>query len=58
MTVVDPAGEYQARNYCSVYFTDPDGMKLEGVIWARRLRSLASRRARQNVKARASRWWI
>jgi catechol 2,3-dioxygenase-like lactoylglutathione lyase family enzyme len=35
MTVVDPPGEYYGRNYYAVYFTDPDGMKLEGMIWAR-----------------------
>jgi catechol 2,3-dioxygenase-like lactoylglutathione lyase family enzyme len=34
MNVVDPAGEYYGRNYYAVYFTDPDGMKLEGMIWA------------------------
>jgi len=34
MTVVDPPGEYYGRNYYAVYFTDPDGMKLEGMIWA------------------------
>src|SRR5208282_4838081 len=31
---VDPPGEYYGRNYYAVYFTDPDGMKLEGMIWA------------------------
>ena len=34
MTIVDPPGEYYDRNYYAVYFTDPDGMKLEGMIWA------------------------
>ncbi len=34
MTVVDPPGEYYGRNYYAVYFTDPDGMKLDGMIWA------------------------
>jgi catechol 2,3-dioxygenase-like lactoylglutathione lyase family enzyme len=34
MTVVDPPGEYYGRDYYAVYFTDPDGMKLEGMIWA------------------------
>ena len=29
MNVVDPPGEYYGRNYYAVYFTDPDGMKLE-----------------------------
>src|SRR5579863_6918167 len=34
MNVVDPPGEYYGHNYYAVYFTDPDGMKLEGMIWA------------------------
>ena len=32
--IVDPPGEYYGRNYYAVYFTDPDGMKLEAMIWA------------------------
>jgi hypothetical protein len=32
--VLDPPGEYYGRNYYAVYFADPDGMKLEGMIWA------------------------
>jgi catechol 2,3-dioxygenase-like lactoylglutathione lyase family enzyme len=34
MTVIDPPGEYYGDDYYAVYFTDPDGMKLEGMIWA------------------------
>jgi catechol 2,3-dioxygenase-like lactoylglutathione lyase family enzyme len=34
MKVIDPPGEYYERNYYAVYFADPDGMKLEGMIWA------------------------
>jgi catechol 2,3-dioxygenase-like lactoylglutathione lyase family enzyme len=34
MAVIDPPGEYYGRNYYAVYFADPDGMKLEGMIWA------------------------
>jgi catechol 2,3-dioxygenase-like lactoylglutathione lyase family enzyme len=34
MRVLDPPGEYYARNYYAVYFADPDGMKLEGMSWA------------------------
>jgi len=34
MTVLDPPGEYYGENYYAVYFADPDGMKLEGMIWA------------------------
>jgi catechol 2,3-dioxygenase-like lactoylglutathione lyase family enzyme len=33
MTVVDPAGEYYEPSYYAVYFTDPDGMKLEGMVY-------------------------
>ena len=33
MTMLDPPGEYYGRNYYAVYFADPDGMKLEGMIW-------------------------
>jgi catechol 2,3-dioxygenase-like lactoylglutathione lyase family enzyme len=33
-TIVDPPGEYYGRDYYAVYFTDPDGMKLEAMIWA------------------------
>jgi catechol 2,3-dioxygenase-like lactoylglutathione lyase family enzyme len=32
--IVDPPGEYYRREYYAVYFTDPDGMKLEAMIWA------------------------
>ena len=35
MTVVDPPGEYYGRSYYAVYFTDPDGMKLEGMVYKR-----------------------
>ena len=34
MTVLDPPGEYYDENYYAVYFADPDGMKLEAMIWA------------------------
>jgi catechol 2,3-dioxygenase-like lactoylglutathione lyase family enzyme len=33
MSVVDPPGEYYGRSYYAVYFTDPDGMKLEGMVF-------------------------
>ena len=33
MDVVDPPGEYYGRSYYAVYFTDPDGMKLEGMVY-------------------------
>ena len=34
MNIVDSPGEYYGRNYYAVYFTDPDGMKLEAMVWA------------------------
>jgi catechol 2,3-dioxygenase-like lactoylglutathione lyase family enzyme len=49
MTVLDPPGEYYGRNYYAVYFADPDGMKLEGMIWAppkRKSKKATSRRKR------------
>jgi len=33
VNVVDPPGEYYDRSYYAVYFTDPDGMKLEGMVY-------------------------
>ncbi|HEX3938168.1 MAG TPA: VOC family protein [Xanthobacteraceae bacterium] len=53
MTVVDPPGEYYGRNYYAVYFTDPDGMKLEGMIWAPppKPRSAAGRATVSRTKA-------
>jgi catechol 2,3-dioxygenase-like lactoylglutathione lyase family enzyme len=34
MIVVDPPGEYNGdKNYYAVFFTDPDGMKLEGMVY-------------------------
>lgn len=34
VTVLDPPGEYYGHNYYAVYFADPDGMKLEAMIWS------------------------
>jgi hypothetical protein len=33
MTIVDPPGEYYDNCYYAVYFIDPDGMKLEGMVF-------------------------
>jgi catechol 2,3-dioxygenase-like lactoylglutathione lyase family enzyme len=33
VTIVDPPGEYYDECYYAVYFTDPDGMKLEGMVY-------------------------
>jgi catechol 2,3-dioxygenase-like lactoylglutathione lyase family enzyme len=49
MTVLDPPGEYYGRNYYAVYFADPDGMKLEGMIWAP---PTAERAARKKTRSR------
>ena len=46
MTVLDPPGEYYGRNYYAVYFADPDGMKLEGMIWAPPKQPAKARRTR------------
>jgi hypothetical protein len=54
MTVLDPPGEYYGRNYYAVYFADPDGMKLEGMIWARPKAERKSA-ARRKSKPAASR---
>ncbi len=54
MTVLDPPGEYYGRNYYAVYFADPDGMKLEGMIWAPPKKSKqAKRKAASRKKTRA-----
>jgi catechol 2,3-dioxygenase-like lactoylglutathione lyase family enzyme len=56
MTVVDPPGEYYGRNYYAVYFTDPDGMKLEGMIWAppeKKTGSRAKPKARGETRKKA-----
>jgi catechol 2,3-dioxygenase-like lactoylglutathione lyase family enzyme len=37
MTVLDPPGEYNGdKNYYAVFFADPDGMKLEGMVYTAR----------------------
>jgi catechol 2,3-dioxygenase-like lactoylglutathione lyase family enzyme len=33
MKVIDPPGEYYGDSYYAVYFADPDGMKLEGMVF-------------------------
>ncbi len=58
MTVLDPPGEYYGRNYYAVYFADPDGMKLEGMIWAppkKPEKAKRNRAARKKTQARKSR---
>jgi len=47
--VVDPPGEYYDSSYYAVYFTDPDGMKLEGMVYKRapKTRAVKKKRARK-----------
>jgi len=57
MTVLDPPDEYYGRNYYAVYFADPDGMKLEGMIWAPPKKPEKAKRkqaARKKTQARKS----
>ena len=51
--IVDPPGEYYGRDYYAVYFTDPDGMKLEAMIWGPPTRR-TTKRAKQRAKQRAT----
>jgi len=53
MTVLDPPGEYYGDSYYAVYFADPDGMKLEGMIWAppKRKRESATRKKTKRRKS-------
>ena len=50
MTVLDPPGEYNGdENYYAVFFADPDGMKLEGMVYKPRVsrrKSAGRKRAR------------
>ena len=43
MTVLDPPGEYYDECYYAVYFADPDGMKLEGMVYEPRPKPRARR---------------
>ena len=57
MTIVDPPGAYYGPEYYAVYFTDPDGMKLEAMIWAPPERRSAKRNlaTRKKTKKKSSR---
>ncbi|MGH7120845.1 MAG: VOC family protein [Acetobacteraceae bacterium] len=50
VAIVDPAAEYY-DDYYAVFFTDPDGLKLEGMKYGER----HARAARTRAKARAAR---
>ena len=56
MTVVDPPGEYYGRSYYAVYFTDPDGMKLEGMVYkppAKKRRAAKKKNSRTRLSCAA-----
>ena len=55
MTVLDPPGEHYGRNYYAVYFADPDGMKLEGMIWASPPKAKSSPQRRSKAKQKRKR---
>ena len=50
-TIVDPADEYY-DDYYAVFFLDPDGIKLEGMIWGERTR--AAKRKKTLTRKRKS----
>jgi catechol 2,3-dioxygenase-like lactoylglutathione lyase family enzyme len=47
VTIVDPPGEYYDRCYYAVYFTDPDGMKLEGMVYKPPLKTKSKARKKK-----------
>jgi catechol 2,3-dioxygenase-like lactoylglutathione lyase family enzyme len=49
MTVLDPPGEYYDERYYAVYFADPDGMKLEGMVYKPRSVPRAKRPPKQRT---------
>ena len=53
MTVVDPPGEYYEPSYYAVYFTDPDGMKLEGMVFKPPPKKRRARKKRPAKKGEA-----
>lgn len=55
MKVLDPPGEYYDESYYAVYFADPDGMKLEGMVYKPRLKPRSPRKRGASSKARKSR---
>jgi len=42
--IVNPPGEYYDSAYDAVYFADPDGMKLEGMVYKPRPKSRSARK--------------
>jgi catechol 2,3-dioxygenase-like lactoylglutathione lyase family enzyme len=54
INIVDPPGEYYGRDYYAVYFTDPDGMKLEAMIWAPPKKRSAKKQKRSAKKRKST----
>ncbi len=53
VSIVDPAAEYY-DDYYAVFFTDPDGLKLEGMKYGERQARAARARAKARVERRKS----
>lgn len=51
--IVDPAGEYY-DDYYAVFFTDPDGLKLEGMKYGEHHAQAARKRARARAARKAA----
>jgi catechol 2,3-dioxygenase-like lactoylglutathione lyase family enzyme len=50
INVVDPPGEYNGdKNYYAVFFTDPDGMKLEAMVYKPRPKGKKARKGRKKT---------
>jgi catechol 2,3-dioxygenase-like lactoylglutathione lyase family enzyme len=54
VNIVDPPGEYYGGDYYAVYFTDPDGMKLEAMIWAPPKKRSAKKQKRSAKKRKST----
>src|SRR5262249_39111860 len=56
MTVIDPPGEYNGdKNYYAVFFTDPDGMKLEAMVYKPRPKAKKAARKAASKTAKKKR---
>ena len=55
LTVLDPPGEYYDESYYAVYFADPDGMKLEGMVYKPRPKPRTARKRSALRKVRKPR---
>jgi catechol 2,3-dioxygenase-like lactoylglutathione lyase family enzyme len=50
VTIFDPPGEYYDDKYYAVYFADPDGMKLEAMVYKPRTKPRPSKSASKRAK--------